>query len=58
MNFKGKIVFDTSKSDGQYKKTASNKKLKDLYPDFTFTPIQEVITIFLVFTHSIKHTTD
>jgi GDP-L-fucose synthase len=34
-------VFDTTKNDGQYKKTASNKKLKDLYPDFKFTPIQE-----------------
>lgn len=43
MNFKGKIVFDTTKSDGQYKKTASNKKLKALYPGFEFTPIEEVI---------------
>jgi GDP-L-fucose synthase len=74
MDFKGNIVFDTTKSDGQYKKvrvlgprprvggpwatslhpftslppalvrspqTASNKKLKELYPDFRFTPIQE-----------------
>jgi len=43
MNFKGQLVFDTSKSDGQYKKTASNKKLKKLYPDVTFTPIAEGI---------------
>ncbi|RYH05204.1 hypothetical protein EON65_45345 [archaeon] len=42
MGFKGRIVFDTSKSDGQFKKTASNKKLKELYPDFQFTPIDEV----------------
>lgn len=42
MDFKGQIVFDTSKSDGQYKKTASNKKLRALYPDFEFTPIQQV----------------
>ena len=41
MNFKGNIVFDTTKSDGQYKKTASNKKLRELYPDFKFTPISE-----------------
>jgi GDP-L-fucose synthase len=40
MDFKGRIIFDTSKSDGQFKKTASNKKLKDLYPDFEFMPIQ------------------
>lgn len=43
MNFEGNIVFDTSKSDGQFKKTASNQKLKSLYPDFQFTPIEEAI---------------
>jgi hypothetical protein len=42
MDFQGNIVFDTTKSDGQFKKTASNKKLKSLYPDFKFTPIDEV----------------
>jgi hypothetical protein len=42
MKFEGNIVFDTTKSDGQFKKTASNKKLKELYPDFQFTPIDEV----------------
>jgi hypothetical protein len=42
MHFEGNIVFDTSKSDGQFKKTASNKKLRELYPDFKFTPIDEV----------------
>jgi GDP-L-fucose synthase len=41
MHFEGNIVFDTSKSDGQFKKTASNKKLRELYPDFKFTPIDE-----------------
>jgi len=41
MNFKGNVVFDTTKSDGQYKKTASNKKLRELYPEFQFTPIGE-----------------
>ncbi|XP_055600861.1 probable GDP-L-fucose synthase [Uranotaenia lowii] len=35
--FKGRIEFDTSKSDGQHKKTASNAKLRRLYPDFRFT---------------------
>ena len=45
MDFKGNIVFDTSKSDGQYKKTASNKKLKALYPDFQFTPISEATIV-------------
>ena len=41
MDFQGKIVFDTSKSDGQFKKTANNKKLMSLYPDCKFTPIKE-----------------
>lgn len=43
MDFKGKVTFDTSKSDGQYKKTASNAKLRSLYPDFAFTPIEQGI---------------
>lgn len=33
--------FDTSKADGQYKKTASNKRLRDIRPDYEFTPIDE-----------------
>lgn len=41
MGFEGNIIFDTTKSDGQYKKTACNAKLRSLYPDFQFTPIQE-----------------
>uniref|UniRef100_A0A674C3F3 GDP-L-fucose synthase n=1 Tax=Salmo trutta TaxID=8032 RepID=A0A674C3F3_SALTR len=35
--------FDTSKSDGQMKKTASNAKLRRYLPDFTFTPLSEGI---------------
>ncbi|XP_055919767.1 probable GDP-L-fucose synthase [Eupeodes corollae] len=42
-NFKGKIVCDTSKADGQYKKTASNKKLRTLKPDFKFSNFEESI---------------
>ncbi|XP_967089.2 GDP-L-fucose synthase [Tribolium castaneum] len=37
-DFKGEIVFDTTKADGQYKKTASNAKLRKYLPDFEFTP--------------------
>ena len=48
MEFKGNVVFDTTKSDGQYKKTASNKKLKELYPEFQFTPIQEVFCLLFL----------
>jgi len=43
LEFKGNIVFDTSKSDGQFKKTASNAKLLRLNPEFKFTPIREAL---------------
>jgi len=33
--------FDTSKSDGQYRKPASNDKLMGLLPDFKFTPFRQ-----------------
>ena len=42
-DFRGKIKFDTSKSDGQFKKTASNKKLRSFLPDFKFTPHEAAI---------------
>jgi GDP-L-fucose synthase len=38
-DFDGEIVFDTSKADGQFKKTACNKKLRKHRPDYDFTPI-------------------
>lgn len=45
MQFKGQVIFDTSKSDGQFKKTASNAKLiKLLDQPFQFTPMKESIT--------------
>lgn len=42
-SFTGEIVYDTTKADGQYKKTASNKKLRSLYKDFKFTPFEVAI---------------
>lgn len=42
-NNKGKLVFDTSKADGQFKKTASNSKLRQYLPDFEFTPFKKAI---------------
>ena len=39
------IVFDTSKSDGQFKKTASNAKLRRLLPNFEFTSFKEAVQI-------------
>ncbi|KAF7283687.1 hypothetical protein GWI33_023183 [Rhynchophorus ferrugineus] len=41
--FKGQIIFDSSKADGQYKKTASNSKLRRYLPDFQFTPFSQAI---------------
>ena len=40
-NFKGKVIFDKSKSDGQYRKPSDNSKLKSFLPDFNFTPIEK-----------------
>lgn len=42
-NFTGEVVYDTSKSDGQFKKTASNAKLRKFLPDFKFTPLDVAI---------------
>lgn len=41
MGFTGKVVFDTTKADGQYKKTASNAKLRGLLPGYAFKPMRE-----------------
>jgi GDP-L-fucose synthase len=43
MKFDGNIVFDTTKADGQFKKTASNHKLRKYLPDYQFTTIDEGI---------------
>ena len=39
-----KMVFDTSKEDGQFRKTASIQKLKKLYGDFKFVDIKYSIS--------------
>jgi len=43
MDFQGEIQFDPSFADGQFKKTASNAKLRSLRPDYTFTAMDEGI---------------
>merc|ERR1712007_287667 len=43
MDFRGNLVCDTTKADGQLKKTASNAKLRSHLPDYKFTPIREGI---------------
>lgn len=41
LEYENCIEFDTSFSDGQYKKTADNSKLRTFLPNFKFTSIQE-----------------
>ncbi|GKY96377.1 hypothetical protein MPSEU_000597300 [Mayamaea pseudoterrestris] len=43
MDFNGEIVFDKTKADGQFKKTASNTKLRRFKPDYQFTTMEEGI---------------
>jgi GDP-L-fucose synthase len=40
-NFKGNVIFDKSKPDGQFRKPSDNSKLKTYLPNFKFTPIEE-----------------
>jgi len=42
-DFKGEVKYLTDKADGQFKKTASNAKLRRYLPQFQFTPIKQAI---------------
>lgn len=42
-HFNGELIFDTTKADGQFKKTASNARLRSFLPDFKFTPLNEAV---------------
>jgi GDP-L-fucose synthase len=41
MNFKGEVIFDSSKPDGQFRKPSDNTKIKTYLPNFEFTPLYE-----------------
>lgn len=43
VGFEGEYSFDTSKADGQFKKTASNEKLMKYIPEFEFTPFETAL---------------
>jgi len=43
VGFKGEYKFDTSRSDGQFRKPASNAKLLKLIGDFEFTPFDKAL---------------
>jgi GDP-L-fucose synthase len=40
-NFKGKVIFDKTKPNGQFRKPSDNSKLKSYLPNFEFTPIEQ-----------------
>ena len=42
-DYEHRIQFDNKYSDGQYKKTASNEKMAELFPNFKFTEINNGI---------------
>lgn len=44
-NFKGKVVFDTSKPEGQYRRPSDISKIRNYLPHFQFTPIEEAVQI-------------
>lgn len=41
MNYKGNVVFDSTKPNGQFRKPSDNSKIKEYLPNFQFTPIYE-----------------
>lgn len=51
MDFKGKIIWDKDKPDGQFRKPSDNSKIKHYLPDFKFTSLYtglaETISYFL-----------
>jgi len=42
-DFQGEVEYLTDKADGQFKKTASNAKMRRYLPSFKFTPIKEAL---------------
>ena len=41
--FKGKVIFDKTKPDGQLRKPSDNSVIKELIPDFEYTPFEKGI---------------
>lgn len=41
MNYKGNVVWNTDKPEGQYRKPSDNSKIKKYLPDFKFTPLYD-----------------
>lgn len=43
MNFKGNVIFDKDKPDGQFRKPSDNSKILNYLPNYKFTPFEEGI---------------
>ena len=43
MDYRGKIIFDSTKPDGQYRKPTSNRKLMSFLPEYKFTSLEDGI---------------
>ena len=43
MDYRGKIIFDSTKPDGQYRKPTSNRKLMSFLPKYKFTSLENGI---------------
>lgn len=41
MEYDGNIIFDKTKPDGQYRKPSDNSVIRNMFPDFEFTPIKD-----------------
>ena len=41
MNFKGDVIYDTTKPEGQFRKPSDNTKIKNYLPNFKFTPFYD-----------------
>ena len=42
-NFKGNVVFDATKPEGQYRRPSDNSKILNCMPNFTFTPFEDAM---------------
>lgn len=41
LNFKGKVILDSDKPEGQFRKPSDNSKIKHYLPNFEFTPLYD-----------------
>jgi GDP-L-fucose synthase len=42
-NFKGNVVFDTTKPEGQYRRPSDNSRILQYMPNFQFTPFYDAM---------------